>query len=93
MWADASRGELQAERAVDKGRIKQLDEQMKGTRFTGQSEYALTDGVVVASNGGEGTVTLNIGRKQRVVARAAIAGERRDEQDVLDASGPPVRRV
>jgi hypothetical protein len=64
------RGELdkfQAERAVDKGRIKTLEEQIRGTRYVGQSEYALVDGIVVASNGGDRTVTLNIGRKQRVV--------------------------
>jgi hypothetical protein len=52
---------------VDKQRIRSFEEQQRGSRFVGQNEYALIDGQVVASSAGEGTVTLNIGRKQRVV--------------------------
>lgn len=58
---------LQAERAVNQGRLRQFEEQQRGSRFVGQSEYALIDGQVVVTNGSEGTVTLNIGRKQHVV--------------------------
>ena len=53
--------------AVSRARIRTFEEQTKGQRFAGQNEYALIDGQVVTTTAVEGTVTLNIGRKQKVV--------------------------
>ncbi len=58
---------LQAEAAVNRSKIRTYEEQQRGTRFAGQSEYALIDGQVIGAASTEGTVTLNIGRNQKVV--------------------------
>jgi hypothetical protein len=58
---------LQAQSAVDRARIREFENQQRGTRFAGQAEYALIDGQVLASTAVDGTVTLNIGRNQKVV--------------------------
>ncbi len=58
---------LQADAAVLRARLRDYENQQRGTRFAGQSEYALIDGQVIGSSATEGTVTLNIGRNQKVV--------------------------
>lgn len=58
---------LQSERIVDRDRLRRFEQEFKGQRFSGQAEYTLTDGTVIGSSAGEGTVTLSIGRKDRVV--------------------------
>lgn len=58
---------LQAEAAVNRARLREYENQQRGARFAGQTEYALIDGQVIGSSATEGTVTLNIGRNQKVV--------------------------
>ncbi|HVU65253.1 MAG TPA: FlgT C-terminal domain-containing protein [Phycisphaerales bacterium] len=58
---------LQSQQAIDKVRIKQFEDQNRGTRFQGQSEYALIDGQVVGTTPTDNTLTINIGRRQHVV--------------------------
>jgi hypothetical protein len=58
---------LQAQSAVDRQRIIAYENQIKGQRFAGQTEYALVDGQIVGTSAVDGTVTLSIGRRQRVV--------------------------
>lgn len=58
---------LQTERAVNRDRLLKYEQEQRGTRYSGPSEYALVDGNIVASSAVEGTVTLNVGRKQKVV--------------------------
>jgi hypothetical protein len=58
---------LQSERVVLLERIRNFEQQQRGTRYAGQPEYALVDGTVIGTNGVERTVQLSIGRKDRVV--------------------------
>ncbi len=58
---------LQASAAVDHQRLRDFEDRQRGSRYAGQSEYALVDAQVVATSAVEGTVTLSIGRKQKVV--------------------------
>lgn len=58
---------LQSERAVLLQRTKQLEEQLRGQRFSGQSEYALVDGQIVGINSAENTATISLGKKDKVV--------------------------
>ena len=57
---------LQRERVLDKGRLAVQDKQLTGNRFNGTPEYSLVDATILALNPGDGTVTLSIGRKNRV---------------------------
>lgn len=58
---------LQKDRVVDRGTIEKLRAETKGARFAGAPEQSLVDANVVAINSADNTVTLGIGRKQRVV--------------------------
>lgn len=58
---------LQSERVQLLERIKNYEGQIRGQRYTGQAEYALVDGTVIGTNPVERTVTLSVGRKDRVV--------------------------
>lgn len=57
---------LQRERVLDKGRLATAEALQRGSRFTGANEASLVDGTVIALNAGDGTVTLSIGRKNKV---------------------------
>jgi hypothetical protein len=58
---------LQSQQSIDLTRIHEFEKLSRNTRFAGQSEYALVDGQVVGTSAGDNTVTINIGRRQRVV--------------------------
>jgi hypothetical protein len=58
---------LLSENSILRGKVSEFERVRSGTRFQGQSEYALVDGQVVGSNAGDNTVTINIGRRQHVV--------------------------
>ena len=58
---------LSANSAVDRQRIREFEDRQRGSRFAGQSEYALVDGQIVSTSAVENTVTLSIGRRQKVV--------------------------
>jgi hypothetical protein len=58
---------LQSERAVNLDRIKTLEGQVRGTRFSGQPEYALIDAQIIAINPAERAVTLSVGRRDKLV--------------------------
>lgn len=58
---------LQAERAVDKDRLRRYEIERRGERYSGQPEYALVDAQVVATNPVDNTIMLSIGTKDKVV--------------------------
>jgi len=57
----------QATAAVNRERIRTYEEQLRGQHLSGQPEYALVDGQIISTSPTEGTVTLNIGRHDKVV--------------------------
>lgn len=58
---------LQAERAVDKDRLRRYEIERRGERFSGQPEYALVDAQILATNPVDNTVMLSVGTKDKVV--------------------------
>lgn len=58
---------LQSERVVLLDRIKTLENQARGQRYTGQAEYALIDGSVVGNNAADRSVLISVGKKDKVV--------------------------
>ena len=57
---------LQRDTVVANSRIARMEGELKGKRFVGESEYALVDATVIGMNSGDGTATINVGRKDKL---------------------------
>lgn len=57
---------LQKEAVLDKALVQRLQDELKGKRFVGESEYALVDAEVIALNSADNTATISIGRKDKL---------------------------
>lgn len=64
---NADKTKLEQETRVNLDRINRLQSELRGTQFTGKSEYALVDAEVLGINPLDGTVIVGAGRKQKVV--------------------------
>ncbi|MFN7022417.1 MAG: hypothetical protein ACK4WH_13965 [Phycisphaerales bacterium] len=56
----------QRENVLNKSLIQKLQDELKGKRVTGQSEYALVDAKVIAVNAFDGTAVIDVGRKNKL---------------------------
>lgn len=58
--------ELQRESVLNRSLIQRLQDELKGKRYTGKSEFALVDAEIIALNPADGTAVINIGRQNKL---------------------------